>query len=460
MAKQIPEIVQNQKIFFASGVTKDTAFRIAQLKNLHQALITHEKALLDALHADLKKPAFEAYTSEIYLIRKEINYALKKMKKWCKPQRKTTSTHLFPGYGYTKAEPYGVVLIIAPWNYPLYLTLVPLVGALAAGNCAIIKPSEHAPHTATTLTQLINNIFDPAYITVIKNGKATAQTLLEQSFDYIFFTGSTRVGKIIMHAAAEHLTPLTLELGGKSPCIVHNDASISCAAKRIVWGKFLNAGQSCISPDYVLVHYAVKNKLIKQLKHWINTFYGTDPIQSPDYARIINEKHFDRLINLLEQGTVITGGETRRNDLYIAPTIMENISLDNTIMQEEIFGPILPIIPYRKLDEALAFINKKPKPLTLYLFSNNKNIQHMVIRNTSSGGMCINDTLLHTGSTKLPFGGVGLSGFGAYHGKTSFDTFSHYKTVFKNTCWFDSGIRYPPYGTRLKRWIRALLRWL
>ncbi len=460
MAKQIPEIVQNQKTFFASGVTKDIAFRMTQLKNLKQALITHEKALIDALYADLKKPAFEAYTNEIYFIHKEINYALKKIKKWCKPQRKTTSIHSFPGYGYTKAEPYGVVLIIAPWNYPLYLTIVPLVGVLAAGNCAIIKPSEYAPQTATILTQLINNLFDPAYITVIKNGKKTAQTLLKQSFDYIFFTGSTRVGKIVMRAAAEHLTPLTLELGGKSPCIVHNDASINCAAKRIVWGKFLNAGQSCLAPDYLLVHHAAKNRLIKQLKHWINVFYGTDPAQSPDYARIVNKKHFDRLSNLLEQVTIITGGETDRNDLYIAPTIMENISLDSTIMQEEIFGPILPIIPYKELDEALTFINKRPKPLTLYLFSNNKKIQHKVIQNTSSGGICINDTLLHASSTKLPFGGVGLSGFGAYHGKTGFDTFSHHKTVFKNTCWFDSGLRYPPYDTRLKKWVKNLLKWL
>lgn len=460
MKNKIPEIIQNQRTFFASHATKDVGFRIAQLKQLKQTIINNEQTLLDALYTDLKKPAFEAYISEIYIVLKEINFALKNIKRWCKPQRKTTALHIFPGYGYTQAEPFGVTLIMAPWNYPFQLILIPLIGAIAAGNCAIIKPSEHAPHTATMLAQLINNLFDPAYIIVIQNGVDTAQELLSQQFDYIFFTGSTHVGKIVMQKAAEHLTPLTLELGGKSPCIVHNDASVNCAAKRLVWGKFLNAGQSCVSPDYVLVHHSIKDSLTTQLKQWITKFFGTNPLQSPDYARIINKKHFARLTNLLKQGTIIVGGQVDRNTLYIAPTIMDSIQLDQPIAQEEIFGPILPIIPYQKLDDAIRLINKKPKPLAIYLFSNNKQVHKQVIAQTSSGGVCINNTVLQASSPKLPFGGVGMSGFGSYHGKTSFDTFSHYKTVLKNTCLFDPGLGYPPYSTRFKQWIKALLNWL
>lgn len=459
MIKQIPQIIQNQKKFFTAGTTKEIAFRIEQLKKLKHLLVTNEQAILDALHADMHKPAFESYISEIYLVLREINYALKHLKKWSKPQRRINVLHFFVRSGYLQAEPFGVALIMAPWNYPLQLLFMPLVGAIAAGNCAVIKPSEHAPHTAQLITQLIRNTFDPAFVTVIQDGIDTAQTLLTQSFDYIFFTGSTHVGKMVMHAAAEHLTPLTLELGGKNPCIVHNDAVITCAAKRIIWGKFLNAGQNCISPDYVLVHHAAKNTLVKQLQYWITQFYGTDPHQSPDYARIINKKHFNRLNTLLKQGTIIIGGQTKRNDKYIAPTVMESVEHDNTIMHEEIFGPILPIISYQTLDEALTLINQKPKPLAFYLFSSNKQIHKHIIKQTSSGGVCINDTMLHASSTNLPFGGVGLSGFGAYHGKASFDTFSHYKTIFNNSCHIDVPFRYPPFG-KVQHWVKQVLHWL
>jgi len=458
MKLDIPQLVADQHTFFASGISKPVCQRIKQLKRLKSALLQHEPQILDALHADLHKPSFEGYTSELLLVIKEINYMLKNIHCFATSHRVKTPWFYKPASSYIRSEPHGVVLIIAPWNYPLQLSLLPLIGALAAGNCAIIKPSEHAPHTARIITKIINNIFDPAYIAIVQGGIEETQILLQQKFDYIFFTGSTRVGKIIMQAATEHLTPLTLELGGKCPSIVHKDAQLDCAAKRIAWGKFLNAGQSCVAPDYVLVHNSQKQALIHKIQQYITQFFSNRPEASRDYARIIDERHFDRLTQLLTQGNIIIGGIHNRTDLYIAPTLLDNVSLDDMLMQEEIFGPILPIITYETLDEALEIISDKPSPITTYVFTQNKAIQKKCIKTVHAGSICINDTILQAATSYLPFGGVGMSGFGRYHGKASFDTFSYKKTLFNKSCWFDHNLRYPPYG-RLQKFIQKFLSW-
>jgi aldehyde dehydrogenase (NAD+) len=338
-----------------------------------------------------------------------------------------------------------VVLIIGPWNYPFSLMIEPLLGAIAAGNCAILKPSEIAPHTSAIVAELIHKTFESDYITVIQGGVETSQQILAEKFDHIFFTGGTKIGKIIMEAAAKHLTPVTLELGGKSPCIVEPDIDLKTAARRITWGKFINCGQTCIAPDYLLVDRTIKSELITELKQSIQEFYGTDPATSPDYPRIISDQHFQRLSSFLQDGNIMIGGQTNPENRYIAPTLIDNIALDSPIMQEEIFGPILPMVEYGDLTEAINLINSRPKPLALYLFSQDKAKQTRVLENTSSGGVCINDTVVHISVRDLPFGGVGDSGIGRYHGKTSFDIFSHKKSVLKKSFIFDLDWRYAPY---------------
>jgi aldehyde dehydrogenase (NAD+) len=346
-------------------------------------------------------------------------------------------------------EPYGVVLIISPWNYPFQLTIAPLIGAIAAGNCVLIKPSEFSPATSALMAKMIAEIFDPDYLAVFQGDAEATQQILAEKFDYIFYTGSTAVGRIIMTAAARHLTPVTLELGGKSPCIVDQDARLDYGIKRIAWGKFLNAGQTCIAPDYVLVHRKIKEAFVEEMIRTIHTFYGEDPMESPDYARIINERHFNRLLRLTEKGRILSGGNSRRKDLYVAPTLIDQVSPDDPVMQEEIFGPILPLIEYDDIDEAIAFVNQRPKPLALYCFSENKQIQDRVLRETSSGGGCINDTISHIGSQELPFGGIGESGMGGYHGKVSFDTFTHQRGILFRSNLVDMPLRYPPYRGRV-----------
>ena len=445
----ISDIIQQQREFFATGKTKDVAFRLEQLKRLKQAILDNQTAILEAVNADLNKPEFEAYATEIGVVR-EIDYAIKHLKSWVKPKKVSTSIEQFPSSACIYPEPLGVVLIISPWNYPFQLMISPLVGAIAAGNCAILKPSELAANTSRIVTQITKKTFDPAYITSIEGGVETSQELLAEKFDHIFFTGGTKIGQLVMEAAAKHLTPVTLELGGKSPCIVDSNVHIEHAAKRIAWGKFINAGQTCIAPDYLLVDRTVKNDLLMSIKQCIQEFYGDDPAKSPDYGRIINQRHFERLASFLNEGQPYIGGQTNPEERYIAPTIIDGVDWDTPVMQEEIFGPILPVLEYSDLSDAIAKINARPKPLALYLFSKDQQKQERVLQETSSGGVCINDTVMQVGVSELPFGGVGSSGIGSYHGKASFDTFSHQKSVLKRSFLLDLDWRYAPYQGKLK----------
>lgn len=444
----IAQIISQQREYFGSGKTKEIDFRINQLKKLKSAIAENFETITQALKADLNKPQFEAYLTEL-IVTKEIDYALKKIKSWTKPKKVSVSLEQFPSYGSICAEPLGVVLIIGAWNYPLQLIISPLVGAIAAGNCVVVKPSENAPHTSKLLAKIIQQYFDESYIALVEGDKEISQQLLAQKWDHIFFTGSTAIGKIVMTAAAKHVTPVTLELGGKSPCIVDTDIDLDCTARRIVWGKFVNAGQTCIAPDYLLVNRAIRQELLAVIARYIKEFFGDHPQNSPDYARIIDDKQFFRLNNLLKESEIVIGGETNAFDRYIAPTVIDNVSLEDRVMQTEIFGPILPIIAYDNLIDAIALINKLPKPLAIYIFSRNKSLQRQVCSQTSSGGVCINDTLMQFGVSSLPFGGVGDSGIGSYHGKASFDTFSHYKSILNKFFRFDFNLRYPPYGDKL-----------
>ena len=450
----VTELITSQRQFFATGKTKDVNFRIAQLKKLKQAIKEHQNDVLSALKADLNKPEFESFFELV--VTQDIDHALKQIKSWVKPKKAKVNLNLLPGSAQVIPEPLGTVLIIGPWNYPFSLMISPLIGAIAAGNCAILKPSEVAPQTSQVVAKLIQENFDPSYITVVEGAVETAQQLLAENFDHIFFTGGTKVGKIIMEAAAKNLTPVTLELGGKSPCVVDTEIDLKETAKRITWGKFLNAGQTCIAPDYLLVNKGIKANLVTEIKQCIENFYGTNPAESPDFARIISDRQFNRLQSLLQDGDIITGGETNPQEHYIAPTLMENVSLEAPLMEEEIFGPILPILEYNDLTEAINFINQRPKPLALYLFSKNKQKQTQILEKTSSGGVCLNDTIMHVGVTDLPFGGVGNSGIGSYHGKHSFDTFSHFKSVLKKPFLFDLNWRYAPYEKKLAQ-MRKLL---
>ena len=450
----ICDTVRKQREFFGSGKTKDISFRIEGLKTLKKVIKENEKAILNGVKADMERPTFEGYGGEIGVVLNEIDYAIKNLKTWTKPKRVRTPLAHFLASSYIYSEPYGVVLVIGPWNYPFLLVITPLVGAIAAGNCSVLKPSEIARHTSNVTARIIGDNFDPSFVSVFEGGEETAERLLSQRFDYIFYTGGIGVGKIVMEAAEKHLTPLTLELGGKSPCIVDRDVHIEYAARRIVWGKFFNAGQSCVAPDYLLVDKAIKKELLERVKKYVVEFYGHDPSKSPDFGRIINGKHYHRVSQLLGEGEIIIGGNTDVDDCYIAPTVIDNVSLDHKIMEEEIFGPILPVIEYEDLADAISIVNERPKPLALYFFSRDIEKQSRVLSETSSGGGCINDTVVHFVSTPLPFGGVGSSGMGNYHGKSSLDIFSHKRSVLKKSFLFDIKLRYPPYKYKLR-----LLKW-
>ncbi|MCT7949094.1 aldehyde dehydrogenase [Ancylothrix sp. C2] len=444
----IREVINRQRQFFASGQTKEIEFRLSQLKRLKQAILDSKEAVMAAVKADLNKPDLEAYATEIGVVR-EIDYAIKNLKDWVKPKKVPTSLDQFPSSAYIYPEPLGVVLIIGPWNYPFQLMISPLVGAIAAGNCAVLKPSEIAANTSRVVTQLIQKTFEPEYIAIVEGDAKTAQELLAEKFDHIFFTGGTKIGQIVMEAAAKNLTPVTLELGGKSPCIVDAEINLQHTARRIVWGKFINSGQTCIAPDYLLVDRTIKKDLLAEITNCISEFYGEDPAKSPDYGRIINERQFDRLAGFLNNGEIVAGGQTNRDDRYIAPTVLDQVPWDAAVMEDEIFGPILPVLEYSNLDEAITKINERPKPLALYIFSKNEAKQDKVLRETSSGGVCINDTVMQVGVSELPFGGVGNSGMGSYHGKASFDTFSHQKSVLKKSFLMDLKWRYAPYAGKL-----------
>ncbi|MDY6938631.1 MAG: aldehyde dehydrogenase [Cyanobacteriota bacterium] len=443
----IDNILDRQRQFFATGKTKNINFRIEQLERLKQAILDRQQAIVEAVNADLRRPEFEAYF-EIASI-SEVKYALKRLKSWTKPKWMGMPLDQFPASAWIYPEPLGVVLIIGPWNYPFQLLISPLVGAIAAGNCAILKPSEIAENTSRVVADLIRDTFDPEFVAAIEGGVETSQQLLEQKFDRIFFTGGTKIGRIVMEAAAKNLTPVTLELGGKSPCIVDADVDLNVAAKRITWGKFINAGQTCIAPDYLLVDRKVKSELLEGIKKYIGEFYGDDPSQSPDFARLIGQRHFDRVAEFVNDGKVVIGGETKPEERYIAPTVLDEISWDDPVMEDEIFGPILPVLEYTNLSEAIEQVNQRPKPLALYIFSRDKQKQKQVLSQTSSGGVCVNDTVMQVGVTALPFGGVGDSGIGSYHGKYSFDTFSHYKSVLNKGLWLDLDWRYAPYEGKL-----------
>jgi len=453
-------VIHQQKGFFREGHTLSLAFRQQQLQKLAELIKQYQDRILQAVYADLRKPAIEGFGSEVLVTQAEIKYILKHLSQWVKPRKVGTPLNLFPSSSFIYPEPLGVVLIIAPWNYPFALTIQPLLGAIAAGNCAILKPSEHTPHTAELICEMINTNFDPRYVVAISGGAETSKALLAQKFDHIFFTGGTVIGKLVMQAAAQHLTPVTLELGGKSPCIVDRNCDLTVSAKRIIWGKFYNAGQTCVAPDYLLVDQAVKDALLPKLIACVQEFFGEEPQASSDYGRIVNHRQFERLLHLLEHartdGKILVGGKYDHADKFIAPTLVTDIGWEHPLMAEEIFGPILPIIFYDSLEEAIALVNAQPKPLALYFFSSDRQKQDLVLQKTSFGGGCINDTIMHLGNPELPFGGVGQSGIGRYHGKASFDTFTNYKSVLKNSFRFDLKWRYPPYKlslTALKKFI-------
>jgi len=455
----IEAIVNSQKDFFKTGNTKTIAYRKQLLKQLQSEIINQEDLIVKALYDDFKKPEFESVITETAIVLQDLKRTINNINKWAKPKRVFPSLLNFPSSDYLYSEPYGTVLIIAPWNYPYQLALAPLIGAVAAGNTVVLKPSELTPNTSALLTKIIKNVFPPEFVAVVEGGVDTSTKLLDQVWDYIFFTGSVGVGKIVAKAAAPNLTPITLELGGKNPCIIDKTANIELTVKRIVWGKFINAGQTCIAPDYILIDASIKNKFYEVLKDELITIYSKNPEKSSDFARIINKKNFNRLSEMLTNENCIIGGQTNAEDLYISPTIIDEPSLNSKVMEDEIFGPILPVISFKNLNEVHKIINRYPKPLSLYVFSTNTTQAKKLIKEFSFGGGCINDTVVHFANHKLPFGGVGNSGIGAYHGKYTFDTFSHKKAIVKKANWLDIPLRYAPYTGKLKK-LKSLLKWL
>lgn len=450
--------VKLQKDYFATNETKNIKFRIQKLKKLKKAIKLYESQICEALEKDLGKCEMESYMTEIGMVLDDLRYIIKHLKKWSKKQYHVTPISQFPSTSFRIAEPYGCVLIIAPWNYPFLLIMQPLVGAISAGNCAILKPSEYSKNTSEIIKKMINEVFEEKYVNVILGDKDVSENLLKNRFDYIFYTGGINVGKIIMQNASRNLTPVTLELGGKSPCIVDDTASIKLSAKRIIFGKLLNCGQTCVAPDYVLVNKKVKNEFIKFAKEYIDNFLGKNPLQNIEYPKIISEKHFSRISKLMENETILYGGKSDENSLKIEPTILDIKNINSEIMQEEIFGPILPIIEYENIEDAISYIKSHEKPLALYLFTNSKKIENMVLYEVSFGGGCINDTIIHLASSKLGFGGVGFSGMGEYHGENSFKTFSHYKSVLKKSVLLDLPMRYHPYKKINDKLIRMFMR--
>ena len=437
----IEQIVNAQRQFFASNKTFDIKFRLEALDKLKASIKKHETELLDAVHKDLGKSASESYMCEVGLTLAEITHFRKHLRSWSCTQ-----------------EPYGVVLIMSPWNYPVLLTLEPLIGAIAAGNCAVVKPSAYSPETSAVVQKLISETFDSEYVAVVTGGRAENADLLEQKFDYIFFTGGVTVGKLVMEKASKHLTPVTLELGGKSPCIIDHTANLRIAARRITFGKFLNCGQTCIAPDYILVEKSVHDEFVRLLKEETARMYGEDIFANNDYGKMINQKHFDRVSGLIATEKVAYGGRLKSETLQIEPTILDNVTSDDAVMQEEIFGPVLPIIVVENTDEAINFIKSRPKPLALYLFTSDQKVEKQFMSQVPFGGGCVNDTIIHIATTNLPFGGVGNSGMGSYHGKKTFETFSHAKSVVKKYTWLDISMRYQPYTSWKDKLVRMFLK--
>ncbi len=452
---EINTTLEAQRAFFATHQTKELGFRLEALKKLERAILAHEQRLYAAMQADFRKPIFESYATEIGLVLSEIRFHRRHLRKWMRPESVAGDLVNFPSSSRIYREPYGVALIIAPWNYPFQLLINPLVGAISAGNCAILKPADYTTHTAQAIADMIREVFEPRYIAVFTGGRTVIQALLEERFDTIFFTGSPALGSLVMEKASRHLTPVSLELGGKSPCIVDADANLEIAARRIAWGKFLNAGQTCVAPDYLLVHRSVKEALVAGLKQAITRMYGEEPLQSPDFARIINDKQMAHLKRMLSTGTVLCGGEVIEGERYVAPTLLEPASLEDPVMQEEIFGPILPVLTFESLEQVIALVNSRPKPLAFYFFSGSRRSQEYLLSRTSSGGGCINEVVAHLANHAMPFGGVGGSGMGGYHGWYSFEAFSHRRSILKKATWLDVPLRYAPYAGKL-----GIVKWI
>ncbi|MDM0451215.1 aldehyde dehydrogenase [Clostridium perfringens] len=445
------EKINKQREYFSTGETKDINFRIEKLKKLRDVLKSEEEKIFEALKKDLMKSSFESYVTEVAMVYDEINMHIKNIKKWSKKRKVKTPLVQFPAKSFIQLEPYGVVLIIGPFNYPFMLTMDPLIGAIAAGNTAVIKPSESAPETSKILKEILEKVFDEKYVLHInpERGKEVVEELLKEKFDYIFFTGSATVGKIVMKAASQYLTPVTLELGGKSPCIIDKDCKLELAARRIVWGKLLNSGQTCVAPDYLYVHKDIEEEFINKLKEEIKIQFGNNPLESEDYSKMVNEREFNRVLSYIDKEKLVFGGNYNRKTFQIEPTILKNVTWNDPVMEREIFGPIFPILPFENLDEVIRLVNRKNKPLALYYFSEDKNKIEKVLNSTSSGGVTINDTLVHVSSSYLPFGGVGNSGMGEYHGKYSFDLFSNKKGVMNRKTFLDLKIRYAPFLNKL-----------
>ncbi len=455
----INQILNHQRKFFQSGATLPVSFRIEMLKKLRMTIRKYEMEIGIALKKDLGKSDYEGFMCEIGLVMSEISYLIKHTRKFASKHRVHTPLAQFASSSYQIPSPYGNVLIMSPWNYPFLLTMDPLADAIAAGNTAVVKPSAYSPATSTVIEKIISECFSQEYVAVVTGGRKENATLLEQKFDFIFFTGGQTVGKEVLRHTAETLTPVVLELGGKSPCIVDNTAKIKLAAKRIVFGKYLNCGQTCVAPDYILCHRDVKDALVKEICAQIKKQYGKNPLSNPDYGKIINEKHFERLCSLIDQKKTVFGGYANRETLQIAPTIMDNVTWKDTVMQEEIFGPIMPILTFDTMDEIYSLLANKPKPLAFYLFSEDKNRIKQVTERCSFGGGCINDTIIHLATSEMGFGGVGESGMGSYHGKEGFDAFSHTKNMVNKKTWMDLPMRYQPFNRGLySRLLRIFLR--
>lgn len=454
---EIEKLVNSQKAYFATGITLPVAFRLKKLRELKNAILAYEKDIANALKADLGKSFHESYMCEIGMTLSELSYLIKHLRSWSRNKNHPIGLANFHSKGYSVWEPYGCVLVMSPWNYPFMLCMEPLVGALAAGNCCMVKPSAYSPATSAVINNIIREVFPPEYVTVVEGGRLENQTLLEQRFDYIFFTGGVTVGKLVMEKASHHLTPVTLELGGKSPCIITDSCDLKVAATRLVFGKFLNCGQTCVAPDYCLVDAKIKETFLELVKEQVLKMYGADPLKNPYYGKIINTKHFERILSLIDSQKVILGGNANPSTLQISPTILDNISAEDAVMQEEIFGPILPIISYDTIEEAETFIKQYEKPLALYLFTNDKDLEKRFMKHVSFGGGCVNDTIVHLSEPSMGFGGVGHSGMGCYHGRKSFEAFSHQKFILKKYNWIDLPMRYQPYKSLYLKLIKLFL---
>lgn len=455
----IEETVAKQRAFFRENKTLSLSFRMEALEKLHRAILAHEEDINAALYADLNKSPAESYMCEVGMTLSELSYVKKHLPRWVKDRHMVTPLAQFHAKSYAVHQPYGVVLIMSPWNYPFMLTLEPLIGAIAAGNCCVVKPSAYSPATSAVIRTIVSECFPPEYVTVVEGGRAENKALLDQVFDYIFFTGGVTVGKEVMEKASRHLTPVTLELGGKSPCIVDHTAKLELAAKRLVFGKFLNCGQTCVAPDYLLVERSVKDELLGYIRKWIAVMYGENAAENNDaYVKMINQKHFDRVCGLIDPAKVVIGGGSNPEKLKIQPTVMDNVTPEDAVMQEEIFGPVLPVLTFDTIDEAEEFIRNRPHPLALYLFTENKAVKERFLRQVSFGGGCINDTIIHLATSRLGFGGVGNSGMGSYHGRKSFDTFSHEKSIVDKSTWMDLPMRYAPYSDLGNKLIRMFMK--